>query len=361
MPSLFAPKVPDNKANPLFLNFRDSPAFRPARVLMDAIYSQYRDKDGSFIQEFQTRGFSARVWELSLFAYLQEAELEIDESFVFPDYVITAPHPMAIEAATSQPAENAPKVQSAAVSSVVPSDLVEGQRELVFQVAKALRRKLLHRNAAGLAYWQHPHTAGRPFVIAVEAFHNSSSLFYSDAVIIQYLYGQRPVGEHDELGTLTIKSESIGTHHWKGREIPSGLFDLPEAADLSAVLFSNGSTVSQFNRIAVQEGIGLSEKIIVMRLGTCLNRDPNASEPAPFEYIVGEADAPYESFSQVLTVMHNPNAKVPLPDGAFPNVAECRLEDDGRLSVISSGFHPFTSITQILTSAKRHEGEVDEQ
>ena len=32
----------------------------------------FPDIDGNFVQEFQTRGFSPRVLELALFAYLRE-------------------------------------------------------------------------------------------------------------------------------------------------------------------------------------------------------------------------------------------------------------------------------------------------
>lgn len=348
MPSLFAPKISDNKASPLFLGVRDSPAYRPARELMDAIYSQYRDKDKSFVREFQTKGFSARVWELSLFAYLQESEIDLDDSFVYPDYVIKAPHPVTLEAATSQPAEGANEAPAAEDLRLIPDDLEKGQRELVFQVAKALRRKLLHRNAAGLAYWEHPHTVGKPFVIAIEAFHNSSSLIHSNTFVSEYLYGQRAVGRHDESGNLIVTADAIDSHEWNDKSIPSGLFGSPEAANLSAVLFSNGSTIAQFNRIAAQEGLGSPEELVIVRRGTCFDYDPNASKPAIFEYVVGQDGAPYESFGQVLNVLHNPNAKVPLPEGAFPDVAEHRLEG-GRLSTSCAGFHPFASITEIYT------------
>ena len=316
---------------------------------MDAVFSQYRDKDKNFIRDFQTTGFSARVLELSLFAFLQESELELDEAYSYPDYLITGPHEVALEAATSQPAQNANSDPGESGLAVIPKDLDAGQRELVFQVGKAIRRKLIHRTAEGLAYWELPHVEGKPFVIAVEAFHNPSSLFHSVTFVSQYLYGQQAVASRGADGKLSVTSVPIEEHEWGGKAIPSGLFNAPESEHLSAVLFSNGATVAQFNRIALQEGMGANDQLVISRRGTCMDYDPDASEPMQFAYRVGDPQSPYEDFGQVMNVLHNPNAKVPLPSGSFPGVAEHRLEEDGRLSVACSGFHPFASVTEIYT------------
>ena len=41
----------------------------------------HEDADGNLIEQFQTSGFDARIWELYLFAALSEAGYGIDRSF----------------------------------------------------------------------------------------------------------------------------------------------------------------------------------------------------------------------------------------------------------------------------------------
>ena len=62
---------------------------------------------------------------------------------------------VAIEVTTSNPSQDADEDDAALSTSArigVPDDLPASQRAFVFQAGKALRRKLLKRDAAGLAY-----------------------------------------------------------------------------------------------------------------------------------------------------------------------------------------------------------------
>jgi len=95
------PRLPDSKLHPLFLEIRDSRSHIAARGLMDRVFSEYVDKDGNFARDFQTQGFSARVWELSLFAYLFEEGYMLDSKHTMPDFIIA--EGCAIEAVTNQP------------------------------------------------------------------------------------------------------------------------------------------------------------------------------------------------------------------------------------------------------------------
>ncbi|GIF26827.1 hypothetical protein BJ973_000081 [Actinoplanes tereljensis] len=319
---------------------------------MDAIFAEYRDKDKNFIKDFQQTGFSARVWELSLFAFLRDCDLDLDESYRYPDYVVTRPHEFALEAVTSQPTQGVVADPKPSALSLVPEDVEAGQKELVFRVGDAIQKKINKRTATGQAYWELDHVAGKPFVIAVEAFHSASSLFHAVTFVSQYLYGQQAVGTRGTDGRLAVSAKPITEHVWGKKSKPSGLFNSPDAENVSAILFSNGATVAQFNRIGIQEGFGLDDEIVVLRQGTCMDYDPDASEPVTFAYIVGDPNSPYEDFKQVMNVMYNPNAKIPLPEGAFPGVAEHHFEADGRVSVTCQGFHPFASVTQIFTGRK---------
>ena len=46
----------------------------------------YEDVDGNFVQQFQTTGFDARIWELYLFAAFVEMGFLIERIHAVPDF-----------------------------------------------------------------------------------------------------------------------------------------------------------------------------------------------------------------------------------------------------------------------------------
>ena len=263
----------------------------------------------------------------------------------------SGPESFAIEATTANPPHDedlASQFDPAnGLLSLTPEDLRSAEQEFVFQVGKALRRKLTKRDATGRPYWEQPQVAGRPFIIALEVFYSISSLFHSVGFIANYLYGRRDVATYDSEGKLKLTAEAIGEHQYKGKRIPSGLFALPEAAHLSGVLFSNSGTVAKFNRIATERGYSPPD-VTMIRIGTVYNPDPNAIKPQLFGYVVVPETEYFETFSEGLCLMHNPWARTPLAVGALKDVTEHRLLGDGRLAVSSSRLEPFTSQTPIF-------------
>lgn len=325
---------------------------------MEQIFAQYVDEDKNFVKDFQSIGFSSRVWELSLFAYFKEAKLGLLPTKGVVDYLVSDGQSIvAVEAVTSQPTGQVDRTTKVpAFTDVVPEDVTSARDEFVHQLGKALRKKWQKTNAAGQRYWELESVKGKPFVIAVEAFHSGSSLFHSFGVAVEYLYGQSAVAQVDEEGQLTVAPARIDEHLWNGKSIPSGIFDDPEWADVSAVIFANGSSVPQFNRIGKQEGLG-HPMTRIWRRGSCANHDPNSTTPAVFSYEVGTQGAPVEDFAQAIHVMHNPNARRPLAPGFFPRASEHRrLQETGQiLSTLKAEFVPFSSLTYVFQFTDRNQ------
>lgn len=349
---LFTPIVPLEQTHPLFRHIRQGPGHEAARQLMNLVFAQFRDVDGSFVREFQTGGFSARVFELALFAYLQEQALDLDRAHPAPDFHVRGRLPVAIEVTTTnppQPSAEGSDGDEPTSPVLVPPNLPEADRAFVFQLGKALRRKLLHRDAQGRAYWQKSHVAGMPFVIAVGAFHDQHAQWHPVGLVSEYLYGTRDIPEHNTNGSLTITAEQITEHTYAGRVIPSGLFTRPEARYLSGVLFSNSHTVSIFNRIGTEQGLG-SPDAALCRFGTCYDPDPNASTPQPFAYVVGDRPPEdQETFTEGLHLFLNPHAVVPLPPETLPGVTYYEQLPDGKVMPnLASGLHAFVSRTLIF-------------
>lgn len=61
-------------------------------------------------------------------------------------------YPVAIEVTTTNPAQGT-AFDTSTPPELLPPDLSTADREFVFQVGKAIRRKLLHRDAQHRAYW----------------------------------------------------------------------------------------------------------------------------------------------------------------------------------------------------------------
>ncbi|GAB2740470.1 hypothetical protein GCM10027199_08890 [Amycolatopsis magusensis] len=307
---LFDPTVRVDKLSPLFRLAALQPGHEAARALINEIYANFHDVDGSFVREFQTGGFSARVLELALFAYLEEADLDLDRGATAPDYVLRGQHPVAIEVTTTNPAQGT-AFDASTPPDLLPPDLPAADRQFVFQVAKAIRRKLLHSDAQGRPYWEQPHVQGLPFVVAVGAFHNEHAQFEPDGLVSNYLYGLTQTLSHDNTGSRVLTQEKIEFHEFNGKTIPSALFQQPEAADLSGVLFSNQHTIAKFNRIGTEQGLGHPDTALV-RFGTSYDSSPDAIEPHQFVYTVGRQPASYrETFAQGLHLFINPGRGFP--------------------------------------------------
>ena len=50
----------------------------------------YDDADGNLVEQFQTTGFDARMWELYLFAVLTEANVVVARPHAAPDFLARA-------------------------------------------------------------------------------------------------------------------------------------------------------------------------------------------------------------------------------------------------------------------------------
>ncbi|MBZ4319917.1 hypothetical protein [Streptomyces huiliensis] len=345
-------KVSDEVMDPRFRVVRDEHVHQATRRLMDETFAAFHGADRSFVREFQTGGFSPRVLELALFAAFQEQGHVLERTGGAPDFLIGGLHPVAVEATTSNPAQSAfaagLELTPQDPHPPVPEDLEDAEAEFVLQCAKALRRKLEKRDAQGRSYWQQPHVEGRPFVIALESFHHLSALFHTVGPLASYLYGRRDVAARDGHGVLVLTSEEITEHRHGDTVIPSGLFARPEAAHLSAVVFSNSATVAKFHRMGTERGYG-PDDVALLRYGTLPDPDPNADRPVERVYVVSDySPEEHETFSEGFHVLHNPWARVPVPDGVFSGMTEHRLQGDGLVLTTAERPDFFASHTAVL-------------
>ena len=354
----FVPIVPLSKLNPLFQRVATMEDHSPARGMIREVFRDYTDKDGNFVEQFQTTGFDARIWELYLHTYLNDSGFSLLQT-VSPDFFVSKSGvEVAIEAVTANPTQglgtgDLKKAYSSTRFLIPPFDRKLPQLDSAFdykqedfvpiKLGSALYSKLQKR------YWESPTAQNLPIILAIETFHEEASLHYTSSALATYLYGTRHTYVWDIEGNLVIVPQKVENHTFAGKTIPSGFFNLPESELISAVLFSNSGTVSKFNRMG-QQGPYHNPRVTLIRIGECVNPDPNAVKPDKFCYEVGDPDW-MEWWDQGLEMFHNPRATHPVDPDLFPEIAHHRFKD-GLVFTDSPPFQPFNSITFNLVTSQ---------
>ena len=299
----------------------------------------YEDLDGNFVQQFQTTGFDARLWELYLFATFVEMGYRIDRIHAVPDFAcIGIQGEFTVEAMTVNPTRNE-------IGEIIPPPSRKTEEEtqdflreyMPIKFGSTLKSKLDKK------YWEKPHVTGKPLVFAIQDFSAPASMMYTRSALFNYLYGYDHNWVYDSNGSLKITPKKITEHRWRDKTIPSGFFDLPDTENVSAVIFNNSGTIAKFKRMGVLAGFG-SRRLLMVREGYAVNPDPNATKPLPFKYVVDASD-PSETWSQGIDVLHNPRAKFPIKPVLLPGAAHHRLLENGQIESLTPTFQPLTSFT----------------
>lgn len=331
-------KQPPNSG---FMALRDREGFSPAKACIEPMMRWYEDADGNFVEQFQTTGFDARIWELYLFATFTEAGFSIDRKSAVPDYTCWGvAGEFCAEATTVNPSRDE-------TGALIPPPPIENETQyqdilrnyLPIKYAGPLTSKLAKR------FWEQPNAAGKPLVFAIQDFHMPMAMTFSRSALPTYLYGNTHAAQRELDGSLKIVVTPVETHQWNKKVIPSGFFKLEGAENVSAVIFNASATLSKFNRIGVLTGFG-SKRVRLTRTGVAINLDPNASEPIKFRHEVNDAGYT-ETWIEGMDVYHNPWAKHPLNPDMLPGAAHHRLLPDGQVLSTSPDWQPLSSITSI--------------
>jgi len=342
---LFARIRPDAELHPQFLKTRDDLKMAPAREALRDVAATMADPDGNLVEQFQTHGFDARTFEIYLHALFIEAGHAIDRTHDRPDFMLSRDGlTVAVEAVTANPPPGPNYQPYDPMPKGSPKTMEEAVRflknETAIRFGSPLYSKLQKK------YWELPHVAGKPLVLAIETFHGGS-LTLSSSSLSQYLIGTDHRSRFDDDGSLIVEADPIA-EHTGSKTIPSNFFAQPGAENISAVLFSNAGTIPKFARIG-QHGAHRSDAVRMVRYGHCLDHDPNAVRPEAFAYEIGDPDVPPEPWRDGSVLIHNPIALRPLPAEWLGAGAEENLEASGTIvSTWRDPFQPFASMTMMF-------------
>jgi hypothetical protein len=347
---LFALNSRKGDIHPIFEILENSVAFSAAKSVIKEISYHYKDIDGNFIQQFQSlNGFEARLWEIYLFCFFRELYFSFNRNSYSPDFMIEKLGiEIAVEAVILSRVDNSREaILNQGENSLTTANIEERlKNDVPIRFASSLTAKLNKR------YWELPHVKGKALMIAVADFHAHLSMTWSFQALLEYLYGYKITHKKGKKGKLVIKYEPIENFTKpSGAKITAGFFKLPDSENISAVLCNPIATISKFNRMGKQAGLG-SNLSRLIRTGFYHDFTENADKPLPYIYEVGEET--FETWSEGASIFHNPKANIKIDPDLFPNVAH-HFFIDGKIVSRFPTFFPYNSKTQnlVLTSEKK--------
>lgn len=328
--------------HPHFKLLKESDFHSSAKEVIKELSYHYKDIDGNFIDQFQSlNGFDSRIFELYLFCFFREQAFSFKRDIEAPDFMINKmDKEIAVEAVTiSRKADNIKNI-----TAYEPISLDEMTSELENDVPLMFGSAIYDK--VKKKYWEKAHVQKKPFIIAIADFHDTMSMTWTFNSLVEYLYGYKYDNyQHSETGELIINPVKIESFQKKnGTEIPAGFFLNEENKNISAILFSSTATLSKFNRIGRQAGMG-NKSSLLMRQMIIYNHDRNADKPNLIEYFVDEKSN--ETWSEGVIIYHNPYALYRLDPKLFDDsVAQCFFDIGSKLvrSIMPQIF-PYASVT----------------
>jgi hypothetical protein len=339
----FTPVHAPERLHPDFSTIVSAAEFSPARGIIELMMRWHEDLDGNFVEQFQSTAFDQRIWELYLFALLTEIGYVLDPTSAVPDFIAGGLYgQLAVEAVTVGPTRNG--------ASIVPPPPIETPEQMTAYLEEYMPIKFGSPLFSKLRkeYWKKDRLTDIPLVFAIADFSSPGSMVYTRSALERYLYGFAHHPSVDANGKTTAVPRKIVEHSWGEKTIPSGFFDIPEARNVSAVISTAAGTISKFNRMGLLAGFG-NRDVLMIREGTCVDRDINATIPLVFRAIVN-AEGYRESWVEGLNVYHNPRANIPLSEHLLPGAAHHHCDAEGNWTSSAPEFHPLASTTRLIAN-----------
>lgn len=326
----FAPVVVTDKRAEAFERLRTEKHFSPALGLIKELMHYFVDVDGNFVEQFQSAGFDARIWELYLYALFTELGYGFDRTHSAPDFHCVGPlGDFFVEATTVN-------------SSPLPPEVNNDNEQAYFDAYVPIKFGSALFSKCKKRYWEKSHVVGLPLILAIQDFHAPGAMVWSNTGLVEYLYGIKQTEGVDTNGNATTVTQKITSHRWQEKEIPSGFFAQPGSEHISAVIANPGGTLSKFARMGFLAGFG-DRELMMLRRGYAYQ---GGRSPTPFSTKVHESGY-NETWCEGLSVYHNPRAEVPLYLGAIPCAAHHTVRDH-RIVSIMPPFFPVGSQTIML-------------
>lgn len=267
--------------------------------------SGFIDRDGKFVEEFQTT-FNSSFWELYLFAVLKKCGMDVDFSKTRPDFCIPSCN-FNIEATVASNAKNT-EPEHTQFGKSPPNDLNAFNLQTIIRLSNSLTAK--HRKYAE-SYAALEHVKDRAYVVAVTNFDQPFSYMACQRPIEAVLFGYYVDEEHyiatgGREGRLK-GNELLSVFKDNGSPVALGMFTSPAYEEISAVIFSGCANMGKVRALSSDPSEAISF--------TALRFNPASDQP----HVIKQPKRRYEETLLVdgLRVYHNPYASYPLDPSIF--------------------------------------------
>lgn len=303
--------VKENQWHAKFKLLKEDPLQDGERNILNEWVEGLVDRDHNMIEKFQ-KTFHSSFWEFYLYACFKKLGFSMDQTHNRPDFMITAPIKMNVEAVVSniknmgrpESTRNLEDLMDAFVPPIEQEDFVEVQREAVIRQSNAINTKAnKYMKEYSKIQWVDEDV---PFVIALSSY---SQVNYGREYIypmMTLLYGMEycPVSDDYRNIEYIIKPET-------NAQIKVGLFNTEQYKHVSAVLYSCSTTLGKLTALSKSEGNFCIDTVWEIR------RD---YEDISIPYKLQEVNSINpELLTDGLFVFHNPNAAHKLNPSIFKN------------------------------------------
>lgn len=261
----------------------------------------FEDRDNKIVKEFQTT-FHSSFFEFFLFALFKEAGFSVDFTKNRPDFIITKPLAMYIEAVVSNIKKDGRGEDTRTLDDIF--EMIEPpylRTEFYGKLDESIVRHsnaVLGKSKKYLNEYVNLDYINKdvPYVIALSAYDqvNYGNQFYYPMAALLYGYYYNTDTENYEKRDFIIKPNTKS-------EIPIGLFNDSGMEHISAIIFSSVVTLGKLTSLSISQNKSplKTNSVMMVRHGQ--------DEPHYKLHEVTEEQPEY--LSDGVFVFHNPNAK----------------------------------------------------
>jgi hypothetical protein len=316
------PEIPEDKLHPKFKILRDNVSMEGERKILIDWTDEFIDRDNKIVSEFQTT-FHSSFWEFYLFRFFIDSGFQIDFSHNRPDFMITLPIEINIEAIVSnikqdgrpESTRNFDDIFAIIENPFIKEDYCELLNESIVRNSNAILSKSnKYIDGYSKCKWIKQDT---PFIIALSSYDhvNYGREYYYPLLALLYGLYFNPETKSFDVITEIMKPGTTSP-------IPVGLFTNSNMEHISATLFSCTVTFGKLTSLSISQSNSdlQMNKVINIR---------NDYEPPFYKIQEVSAENP-EELSDGLFIFHNPYAKVKLSKDTFKNTNVFQVTFDNR-------------------------------
>ena len=286
----------------------------------------FEDRDNKIVKEFQTT-FHSTFWEFYLFALFKEAGFEIDFSYNRPDFIISHPCNIYVEAVISNIKVDGKKEDQRTLddqlSMLTPAWMQENfynelDESIVRHSNAIIKKSDLYLNS----YKKLEHIKNNvPYVIALGAYDqvNYGNQFYHPMMALLFGHYYHP---KDKGCSLKANIRKPNTE----KSIDIGLFNTDKYKHISAIIFSATVTLGKLTALSLSQDKSPIKTNCVIDIGY--------QNDLPHYLFKNVSHENPEQLSDGLFIFHNPFAETPLDRSLFDKTNATHIFKDNNQVIV---------------------------